>query len=189
MNASAAQVQKARAWAQHSVEEASLMVGTSSSAWRDIEQGLVAMPQAFWQAYTATITPALRLIRGIPGSGKSTLAACMVASGESDVHIESDNWLYNDSCIYEWSPARVVIAHAECLVATEAAMRKWRRVVVANTFITQAQLEPYRQLVKRLEEESGLTIPFDIVVARGGWKDVHNVPDQAVANMRSQWED
>lgn len=134
------------------------------------------------------LQPSLLLLRGIPGSGKSSMARQLVQRGEMDIHLESDTWLYNHDGVYEWSPERVVVAHARCLEETRAELRKGQRVVVANVFIVQAHIEPYRQLAEELAMELGQTIPFRVEVIQGPWKNVHDVPEDVLELMRGRWE-
>ena len=183
-------IKRVRTWVGHTQAKAAEIAGFSSQgAWSDAESRRRAMNPANWEKYTRAVTPTLLLIRGIPGSGKSTIARALVDAGQADVHLESDAWLYDDAGEYKYSPERVKIAHAECIAACRTAMRSGKRVAVANTFIKHWQIEPYRQIVADLQAESGLVIPFQIILAGGCWQSVHNVPDDALQMMRDGWED
>ena len=73
----------------------------------------------------------LTLIRGLPGAGKSTLAQLMLERGEADCHFEADMWVNYD---LPYKDRNIPAAHKACQAATRAALKKGRRVVVANTF-------------------------------------------------------
>ncbi len=116
------------------------------------------------------------------------MARQLVQRGEMDIHLEADTWLYNHDGVYEWSPERVVVAHARCIEATRAELRKGQRVVVANVFIMQAHIEPYRRLLEALAMELGSTIPFRVEEIQGLWRSMHDVPEEALQLMRERWE-
>ena len=117
------------------------------------------------------------LIRGIPGSGKSTVAYMFNISG-FHAHIETDMfWTLGGG--YNWDASRLGEAHAWCLAETRKLLEKGIIPVVSNTFTTIKELKPYFDLAK----EFG--IKPNVMLAQGGFKNIHNVPE---ATLKRMWD-
>lgn len=123
----------------------------------------------------------LIIIRGVPGSGKTKVAE-EIADHLYALHFEANMWRYNDEGEYIYDPKDNKRCHKECQKSVREALEMGIPVVVANTFTREWQVKPY------LEMASDLDIPVDIVVCKGNFQNVHNVPNSSVETMRQQFE-
>mgnify|MGYP003611165776 CR=1 FL=1 len=123
----------------------------------------------------------LILIRGIPGSGKSTMAKVLSKAGFK--WFEADTYHLNSEGDYCFDRTKVKAAHSWCQSETRKALEAGNNVVVSNTFTQLWEMAPYFDMAKTLGIEP------NVYVAQGNWKNVHNVPDDVIANMRNRWED
>lgn len=126
------------------------------------------------------MAPHLILIRGLPGSGKSTLARQLAAQGYE--HFEADQYFETPQG-YEFRASELPAAHARCLMNAVFALGGGNNVVVANTFTTRAEMEPYFYMAASL----GITV--EVREASGNWPSIHGVPEQAIQRMRARWEE
>jgi energy-coupling factor transporter ATP-binding protein EcfA2 len=121
----------------------------------------------------------LFLLRGVPGAGKSTLAKSL-----GGMHIESDKY-FMDGDEYKFDPSKLKDAHAWC----QNAVRVWaknsvEKIVVSNTFTQEWEIDYYFELAK----EHGYRVYSLIVENRHGNKDVHNVPEEKLLQMKQRFE-
>jgi predicted kinase len=121
----------------------------------------------------------LFLLRGVPGAGKSTLAKSL-----GGVHIESDKY-FMDGDEYKFDPSKLKDAHTWC----QNAVRVWaknsvEKIVVSNTFTQEWEIDYYFELAK----EHGYRVYSLIVENRHGNKDVHNVPEEKLLQMKQRFE-
>jgi predicted kinase len=120
----------------------------------------------------------LYIIRGLPGSGKSTWA-------RTQLHIkpfEADDFFMIDG-VYRYQADMVPRAHEFCQRRCEAAMRRGQEVIaVANTFTRKWEYSRYLELAEKYD--------YEVVVhtCKGQYKNIHNVPDDAIAKMRERFE-
>lgn len=124
----------------------------------------------------------LYIIRGLPGSGKSTLAKKMVASGMADVHFETDMFFEQDG-VYKFDGRRLKEAHKWCQDKVEQAIKEGKNVVVSNTFTQKWEMSKYFDIAKFYGAKP------DVIVARGEYQNVHNVPETALRIMKERWEE
>jgi predicted kinase len=125
----------------------------------------------------------LILIRGVPGAGKSTKAKELMLGNELWTrHIEADQYFIRPDGVYDWNPKFIKNAHEWCQNQVEAAMKAKYMVIVANTFVAKSTMQPYLEIAKKYGYE------VEILIMDGGYKSIHNVPDDTVARMRQQFE-
>ena len=120
------------------------------------------------------------VLRGLPGSGKSTLAQRLAAE-HGYLCLEADQHFIVNG-VYRFDPARVADAHA--VVARDAldAMQANRRVVIANTHVRLWEMAAIVGAARLV----GKSLCF--VECTGRWGNVHNVPEDAIARMKTRWE-
>ena len=125
----------------------------------------------------------LTLIRGLPGAGKSTLAYMIVHSYGSKYRLyEADDYFYDGKGEYKFDGTKLAEAHKQCYDNTRGALQEGADVIVANTFTTLKEMEPYL----RLAEEVGAKL--QIIEVHSDFKSEHNVPEETMARMRQRWE-
>jgi predicted kinase len=121
----------------------------------------------------------LFLLRGVPGAGKSTLAKSL-----GGMHIESDKY-FMDGDEYKFDPSKLKDAHAWCQNAVSVwAKNNVEKIVVSNTFTQEWEIDYYFELAK----EHGYRVYSLIVENRHGNKDIHNVPEEKLVQMKQRFE-
>lgn len=123
-------------------------------------------------------TPSIVLIRGLPGSGKTTMAKLMTGH----THCEADMFFVDATGQYQYDSTRVAQAHEWCREKVRQALLRYENVVVSNTFSRLREMEPYLAIAK----EFGI-VP-QVIEATGKWKNVHDVPEERIEQMRQRWE-
>lgn len=120
----------------------------------------------------------LYIVRGVPGSGKSTWV-------RNNLHIkafEADDFFMRDG-VYRYIPDMVPRAHEFCKRRCENAMKEGQEIIaVANTFTRKWEYSKYIELAEKYGYE------IVIHVCKGNYKNIHNVPDDAIAKMRERFE-
>lgn len=126
--------------------------------------------------------PILYLIRGVPGSGKSTFAKDLVDSGLADRWLEADQYFM---CLgkYLFDASKLKTAHEWCQTATKFTLMQERSVVVSNTSTTEKEVAVYQQIAK----DYGATFVSLIVENRNDTKNVHNVPEEKIKQMKDRF--
>lgn len=125
----------------------------------------------------------LYLIRGLPGSGKSTFAMELANALDCN-HFEHDQYLYTEEGDYVWTPGRMAYAYRQCLRDTESTMAEGEPVVVSNVFPTSKSLKNYRKLA----EKYGHRVTYIVVENRRGGQNIHDVPQEALDDMRRAFQ-
>lgn len=123
----------------------------------------------------------LLLIRGLPGSGKSTIARKYAERGYR--HYEADMFFITSDGQYVFEPKKIKQAHIWCQQMTHRALAHGKNVVVANTFTTRWEVQPYRDIA------ANVGCGIEIITATGNYKNIHGVPDHAIERMRARWEE
>ena len=122
----------------------------------------------------------LVLIRGLPGAGKTTLAK-KIAERLSYKHFEADQYFETDEG-YKFNPTFLPDAHAWCFKMAKEALQAGHKVVIANTFTTHWEMEPYY----RYAMKNGHS--FGTVSLRTQYESIHNIPPETFQKMQDRWE-
>jgi predicted kinase len=120
----------------------------------------------------------LYIIRGLSGSGKTTLAHEL-----SPVVYSADDWFTDGDGVYEFDPAELSNAHAECFSSVEFDMESEVPIIaVANTFSQKWETEPYFKVAKKYGYS-----PF-VIECQNTFENVHEVPQETINAMKNRWE-
>ena len=120
----------------------------------------------------------LYIIRGVPGSGKSTLAHQLTKNV-----VETDDFMMVDG-EYKYDKDKVYACHKKCFNKVLDYMAHGvTPIAVANTFIKKKDYKPYVDLAK----EFGYNV--EIKVCKGDYKNIHNVPQDRVEQMKSKFQE
>lgn len=126
----------------------------------------------------------LYIVRGLPGSGKSTLAVTLAGSLHAP-HYEEDTYLHDRQGNYLWTEKRMNDSIEICISECRKAMQRANQViVVSNVFEKNEMLNPYQELA----DQYGYHVTYMIVENRRGGVNIHNVPDEALEQMRADFE-
>jgi len=120
----------------------------------------------------------LILVRGIPGSGKSTFAKLIC-----NQHVEADMFFELDG-EYKFDPSKLKQAHEWCKNKAEGWMKNGYNVAVSNTFSQDWEMQPYFELAKKY----GYMVHSLIKENRHEGKNVHNVPEEKLEQMKNRFE-
>jgi len=121
----------------------------------------------------------LILLRGLPGSGKSSLAKSFGVN-----HIEADMFFIRDDK-YVFDVAKLRYAHEWCQDVVESWMeREITPIIVSNTFTQEWEMDYYYKLAK----EAGYIVHSVIVENRHGSKNIHNVPEEKLEQMKNRFD-
>lgn len=131
--------------------------------------------------------PTLYLIRGVPGSGKSTIAeelsVCFNKSNIPTGHVEADMYFYDDYGNYNFDASKLKQAHENCQNVTRMILKNGYNAIVSNTSTTEKEVEVYRKIA----EEYNANFVSIIVENRHGGKNVHNVPEEKIQQMKQRF--
>ncbi len=122
----------------------------------------------------------LVVLRGLPGTGKSTLAHAL-AREQGFVHLEADTHFVRDGQ-YRFDPAHVADAHAWCVSQAFTELKTGKRVVIANTHVKLWELAGPLGLAQLL------ALPARVIECTAEYDNIHTVPAEVIATMRSKWE-
>jgi predicted kinase len=129
----------------------------------------------------------LILLRGIPGSGKTTLGDIILQTTQQqspDV-LSADNFFVDEKGNYNFDATKLKEAHNLCQQKCAERMRlEFSKIVVANTFTQEWEMEPYFEMAKRYRYR----IHTLIVENRHGSKNIHDVPDEKLVQMKNRFD-
>ena len=129
----------------------------------------------------------LILLRGLPGSGKSTLAKIILqlpSNAEPEV-LSADDFFENQDGIYNFDATKIKEAHNYCQFRCSERMRQQKsRIVVANTFTEEWEMEEYFKMAERYHYR----VHTVIVENRHGNKNVHGVPEDKLQKMKDRFQ-
>lgn len=129
----------------------------------------------------------LILLRGVPGSGKTTLGEIILQmSGQQKPDVLSaDNFFIDDKGNYNFDPTKLKEAHNMCQQKCAERMRlEFSKIVVANTFTQDWEMEAYFEMAERYRYR----VHSVVVENRHGGKNIHNVPDEKVEQMKNRFQ-
>lgn len=125
----------------------------------------------------------LILVRGLPGAGKTTFGEYIAAGQNVQVYSADDFFEIGGEYIFD--ATRLGEAHAYCKDRTLLAMEVGNpTIIVANTFTTQKEMQPYLDMA----ETHGYRVFSVIVENRHGNASIHNVPTETVEKMKARFE-
>jgi predicted kinase len=127
----------------------------------------------------------LILLRGLPGAGKSTFAQFF----RTLYWFEADKYFEDEDGNYNFDPTKLRNAHQWCKDRVEFVMNAPNGfppelVVVSNTFTQEWEMEEYYELAKKY----GYRVYSVIVENRHGSKNIHNVPEEKLEQMKNRFE-
>ena len=129
----------------------------------------------------------LILLRGVPGCGKTTLGNVILLTNQlnnQDV-LSADNFFIDEKGDYIFDSSKLKEAHNDCQVKCADRMRnQFSKIVVANTFTQEWEMEPYFTMAERYNYR----IHTVIVENRHGGKNVHNVPEEKLEQMADRFQ-
>lgn len=129
----------------------------------------------------------LILLRGIPGCGKTTLGNTILLTNQlnSQDVLSADNFFINEKEEYIFDFSKLKEAHNDCQVKCAERMRnQFSKIVVANTFTQEWEMDPYFTMAERYNYR----IHTVIVENRHGNKNIHNVPDEKIEQMIGRFD-
>lgn len=129
----------------------------------------------------------LILLRGVPGSGKTTLGNAILFTNQSNIQdvLSADNFFINEKGEYIFDFTKLKEAHNDCQVKCAERMRnQFSKIVVANTFTQEWEMEPYFVMAERYNYR----IHTVIVENRHGNKNIHNVPKEKIEQMIKRFD-
>ena len=129
----------------------------------------------------------LILLRGLPGSGKSTLAKIILQLRSTDEPeiLSADDFFENKEGDYNFDPTKLKEAHNYCQFRCSERMRQQKaRIVVANTFTQEWEMDEYFKMAERYNYR----VHTVIVENRHGNENVHGVPEDKLQQMKNRFQ-
>ena len=129
----------------------------------------------------------LILLRGLPGSGKSTLAKIILqlpTNTEPEV-LSADDFFVDSEGNYNFDATKLKEAHNYCQFRCSERMRQQKsRIVVANTFTQEWEMEEYFKMAERYNYR----VHTVIVENRHGNENIHGVPEDKLQQMKERFQ-
>lgn len=129
----------------------------------------------------------LILVRGLPGSGKSTLGNIILQLPNNNPQevLSTDDFFINNDGEYIFDVSKLKEAHNYCQFRCSERMRQQRaRIVVANTFTEEWEMEPYFEMANRYNYR----VHTIIVENRHGNENIHGVPEDKLQQMKNRFQ-
>ena len=128
----------------------------------------------------------LILLRGLPGSGKSTLAKIILqlrSTDEPEV-LSADDFFEDKEGEYNFDSTKLKEAHNYCQFRCSERMRQQKaRIVVANTFTQEWEMDEYFKMAERYNYR----VHSIIVENRHGNENIHGVPEDKLQQMKNRF--
>jgi predicted kinase len=129
----------------------------------------------------------LILLRGLPGSGKSTLAKIILQlriTDEPEV-LSADDFFEDKEGDYNFDSTKLKEAHNYCQFRCSERMRQQKaRIVVANTFTQEWEMDEYFKMAERYNYR----VHTVIVENRHGNENIHGVPEDKLQQMKNRFQ-
>ena len=128
----------------------------------------------------------LILLRGLPGSGKSTIGDIILFTAQNNQDVLSaDNFFIDREGNYIFDATRLKEAHNDCQQKCAERMKmQFSKIVVANTFTQEWEMETYFEMADRYRYR----VHSLIVENRHGGQNIHDVPEDKVEQMKNRFE-
>ena len=129
----------------------------------------------------------LILLRGLPGSGKTTLASIILQSpsGYEPEILSADDFFVDSDGNYNFDASKLKEAHNYCQFRCSERMRQQKsRIVVANTFTQEWEMDEYFKMAERYNYR----VHSVIVENRHGNENIHGVPEDKLLEMKNRFQ-
>jgi len=129
----------------------------------------------------------LILLRGVPGSGKTTLANIILQQPNNNPQeiLSADDFFEDENGEYNFDPTKLKEAHNYCQFRCSERMRQQKvRIVVANTFTQEWEMDEYFKMAERYNYR----VHTIIVENRHGNENIHGVPENKLQQMKDRFE-
>lgn len=130
----------------------------------------------------------LILLRGLPGSGKTTLGEIIMyypGSTNSNIVLSADDFFTDVNGVYNFDATKLKEAHNDCLLRCADRMKnELAKIVVANTFTQEWEMEKYFEIADRYKYR----VHSIIVENRHDGKNVHGVPEDKLQQMKDRFQ-
>jgi predicted kinase len=120
------------------------------------------------------------VMQGVSGSGKSTYINRKLRHYEV---VSADNFFINEDGVYQFNVRLLADAHAACMRDwLEMLYQQEPKICCDNTNLSLWEMAPYVMSANAMGYE------VRVIRASGNFKNVHGVPEEAVAAMRRRME-
>ena len=129
----------------------------------------------------------LILLRGLPGSGKTTLANIILQQPNNNPQevLSADDFFENKDGEYNFDVTKLKEAHNYCQFRCSERMRQQKsRIVVANTFTQEWEMDEYFKMAERYNYR----VHTVIVENRHGNENIHGVPKDKLQQMKDRFQ-
>jgi predicted kinase len=129
----------------------------------------------------------LILLRGVPGSGKSTFANVILQQPNNNPQevLSADDFFVNNEGVYIFDGTKIKEAHNYCQFRCSERMRQEiSRIVVANTFTQEWEMDIYYEMAKRYNYR----VHSVIIENRHGNENIHGVPEDKLQIMKDRFQ-